>query len=159
MKSTKITLGIIVFIVFCIGAGLIIAHHSKDASTADSSAASTSATADATASGAASSDNSAASNFTDGTYTATGTYQSPAGPEGVKVTVTLKNDVITDSTVTSEATDGESKHYQAMFISGYRTYVNGKNIADVNVGKVSGSSLTGTGFNNALIQIMQEAKA
>lgn len=97
--------------------------------------------------------------YKDGTYTATGSYMSPGGPDQIKITLTLKNDVITDSTAVNMAGDPKSVRFQDMFISGYKTYVVGKNIADVKIGKVSGSSLTGTGFNDALAQIKVQAKA
>ena len=159
MKSTKITIGIIGFIIFCVGAGLIIARNSDDSTpnSTDTTTTATDTTGAAIPTPTPSSTSSAA--YKDGTFTATGTYQSPAGPEGVTVSVTLKNGIITDSTVTSNANDGESRRYQSEFISGYKTYVNGKNIDSVSVGKVSGSSLTGAGFNNALTKIKAEAKA
>jgi hypothetical protein len=46
-----------------------------------------------------------------------------------------------------------------MFVSGYKQYVVGKNIASIHLDRVSGSSLTGAGFNAALARIEIEAKA
>jgi hypothetical protein len=97
--------------------------------------------------------------YKDGTYTATGSYMSPGGLDHVGVTLTLKNDVVTGATVTNGAGDNTSKRYETMFISGYKQYVVGKNISAVAVTKVSGSSLTSKGFNNALAQIETQAKA
>ncbi len=97
--------------------------------------------------------------YKDGTYTATGSYMSPGGPDKVGVTLTLKNDIITDASVTPMPGDLKSAKFQDMFISGYKAFVVGKNIADVNLTKVSGSSLTPIGFNNALAQIKVQAKA
>ena len=100
-----------------------------------------------------------ASTYKDGTYTATGNYTSPGGPDNVVVTLTLQNGIVTDSTVVSGAQDPTSKRYQAMFIAGYKQYVTGKSIDSLNVGKVSGSSLTAQGFNAAVASIKTEASA
>ncbi len=100
-----------------------------------------------------------ASVYKNGTYTATGTYGSPAGYESISVTVTLANDIITSASVTPLARDRTSLRYQNYFISGYQSYVIGQNIANVNLTYVSGSSLTPAGFNSALSQIMTQAKA
>ena len=97
--------------------------------------------------------------YNDGTYSATGSYMSPGGYQQLGVTITLKNDIITSASVTNMASDGRSQRYQNMFISGYQQYVVGKNIADVHLTKVSGSSLTPSGFNDALAQIESQAKA
>lgn len=101
----------------------------------------------------------AASPYKDGTYTSVGSYRSPAGNESVDVTVILKDGIITGSTVVSEANDPNSKRYQGIFIANYKQYVNGKNIDEVNLSKVSGSSLTSAGFNAALAKIKIQAKA
>ena len=84
---------------------------------------------------------------------------SPGGEDQVTVTLTLAHDVITSVNVTPGAQDRTSQRYQDRFISGYKQYVVGKNIASVNVGVVSGSSLTPIGFNDALTQIKAQAKA
>jgi hypothetical protein len=100
-----------------------------------------------------------ASVYTDGTYSAIGSYMSPGGEEQISVTLTMTNDIITSASVTSAAGDRTSQRYQNDFISGYKQYVVGKNIADINLTRISGSSLTPIGFNNALAQIKAEAKA
>ena len=97
--------------------------------------------------------------YKNGTYSATGNYISPGGQEQVKVTVTLKDDVIVSSNVESLATRPNSVKFQGMFISGYTTFVVGKDIDSVVLDKVSGSSLTPKGFNDALSQIKVQAKA
>lgn len=107
----------------------------------------------------ASASSTAASPYKDGTYTATGDYDSPAGPESILVTLTLQDGVIVNSNVVSEAPDAHSQGYQEKFISGYKQYVIGKNIDQVNLGAVSGSSLTPQGFNNAVGTIKTEASA
>ncbi len=97
--------------------------------------------------------------YQDGTYTETGSYISPGGRESIDVTLTVADDVITDASVTSNATSGEAKEYQAEFISGYKTLVVGKDIDEVNLTRVAGSSLTSNGFNAAVELIKADAQA
>ncbi len=97
--------------------------------------------------------------YKDGTYSAVGDYHSPDGAESINVTLTLKNDIVTSATVTSNVAAPTSRNYQSMFISGYQAQVIGKDISTLNLTKVSGSSLTPRGFDNALAQIKSEAKA
>ncbi|MEK9155079.1 MAG: hypothetical protein AAB839_00350 [Patescibacteria group bacterium] len=99
----------------------------------------------------------ATSSYKDGTYTAVGDYRSPAGAETIDVSITLKNDIIVDATVTANATNAKSVTLQGAFISGYKVLVIGKNIDDVMLDKVSGSSLTPVGFNEALVEIKADA--
>ncbi|AZG45335.1 FMN-binding protein [Gordonia insulae] len=97
--------------------------------------------------------------YRNGEYTATGDYVSPGGPQQVGVTVTLSNNVITALTLDTSQTKGTSKEFQGKFASGIDALVVGKNIDDLDVHKVSGSSLTSTGFNDAIDQIKTEAQA
>ena len=97
--------------------------------------------------------------YKNGTYTADGSYQSPAGTETINVTLIIKNDIVIDSTVTGTSDNGRSQRYMSMFISNYKSYVTGKNIDSIQLDKVSGSSLTPNGFNDALSKIKVEAKA
>lgn len=96
--------------------------------------------------------------YKDGVYDVKGAYTSPAGPETIDVKLTLKDNVVTDAEVVSEATAPKSKFMQGAFISGYKEFVIGKNINDIHLEKVSGSSLTPMGFNDALEKIKSEAK-
>ncbi|GAC02140.1 hypothetical protein GONAM_45_00170 [Gordonia namibiensis NBRC 108229] len=95
--------------------------------------------------------------YKDGEYTAEGGYISPGGPQKVGVTVTLSNDVITAVSVDTSQTKGPSVEYQGKFAGGISDVVVGKNIDDIEVDKVSGSSLTSGGFNEAIEKIKQEA--
>jgi hypothetical protein len=97
--------------------------------------------------------------YTNGTYTERGTYRSPGGAESVNVTVTIENDIITAAEVKGSATAGESRQYQSEFISGYKKLVVGKDIDEVKLSRVAGSSLTSNGFNAALERIKADAKA
>jgi uncharacterized protein with FMN-binding domain len=96
--------------------------------------------------------------YKDGTYTASGTYQSPGGQDQVDVSLTIKNDIVTDANVTASG-DNTSKFYQGMFLANYKPLVVGKDISTLKLSKVSGSSLTSAGFNAAVQKIEVEAKA
>lgn len=95
--------------------------------------------------------------YTDGTYTADGSYQTPESIEKISVTVTLEGDVITAVEVTGDPQKAESKQYQGKFIGGIQSEVVGKNIDEISVSRVAGSSLTSGGFNDAITQIKAEA--
>ena len=97
------------------------------------------------------------SNYKNGTYTAEGDYTSPGGAEKVKVTVTIKDNLITDSQFASLATRPTSKKMQGLFSESYKALVVGKNINEINLDVVNGSSLTPIGFEDALKKIRQEA--
>ena len=79
--------------------------------------------------------------YKDGTYTAVGNYVSPGGPEEVGVTLTLKDDTIVDTSFEIKATRPKSVDMQTAFAENYKQYVVGKNIDEVNLSKVSSSSL------------------
>jgi hypothetical protein len=95
----------------------------------------------------------------DGTYTVTGGYQSPNGSESIGVTITIVDGIITEAEVDSFATQGTSNRYQSQFAGGIADEVVGKPLADVQVSRVAGSSLTGGGFNRALDEIRTLAQA
>lgn len=97
--------------------------------------------------------------YKNGTYTETGSYLSPGGRESVEVTVTIDNEVITSAEVKANAASRDSKEYQDKFISGYKSQVVGKNVDEVSLSRVAGSSLTSNGFNAALELIKADAAA
>ncbi len=97
--------------------------------------------------------------YNNGTYDAVGNYTSPGGEETIDVTLTLADGVITDATVASNATRPISKQMQSAFIEGFKEQVVGKNIDEVNVTKVSSSSLTPKGFMDALEKVKTQASA
>jgi len=116
-------------------------------------------TSGSSSSGTTPSGSTSLSSYKDGTYSATGSYNSPGGQESIAVSVTLKGDTVVDSTVESEADDPTAAQFQADFISGYKSLVVGKNINSIRLSRVSGSSLTSKGFNNALEQIKSQAQS
>lgn len=97
--------------------------------------------------------------YKDGTYTESGDYQAPSGTETVAVTLTLASGVVTAVTVVGDATDPTAKLHQGEFVSGISAIVVGKNIDDLQVDKVGGSSLTSGGFNAAVAVIKTDAAA
>ena len=97
--------------------------------------------------------------YTDGTYSAEGSYISPNGRETVDVEVTIEGNTITAVTVTPNPTNPTTERYQGMFASGIEAEVVGKAVDDVEVTRVAGSSLTGGGFTDALNAIKADALA
>jgi uncharacterized protein with FMN-binding domain len=97
--------------------------------------------------------------FKDGTYSALGKYTSPGGPSAVQVTVTLKGDTVTAVEVVPKAENTTAQGYESKFASGVGAKVVGKKLSELNVTKVSGSSLTSQGFDRAIEDIEQQAKA
>jgi len=97
--------------------------------------------------------------YKNGTYTAEGNYISPGGDEQILVKLTLKDEVIKDSQVESKVVRPNSKKFQKIFIENYKQFVIGKKIDEIKLDKVSGSSLTPKGFNDALEKIKTEAKS
>jgi uncharacterized protein with FMN-binding domain len=97
--------------------------------------------------------------YKDGTYTADGTYGTPAGQETLGVTITLSGGNITSAQVTNNAKSDVSKNFVDRFSKGYSTYVVGKYLDSVSLKSVSGASLTPKGFMDALANIKAQAKS
>ena len=95
----------------------------------------------------------------DGDYEGEGEYSNPGGQSKVKVELTLADGKISEIEVTPEATNGTSKGYQQKFAGGIADEVVGKSLDELDVSKVSGSSLTSQGFNQAIDQIKADASA
>lgn len=96
--------------------------------------------------------------YADGEYSASGSYIPPSNQtEEVDVTLTLENNVVTALTVNTSGNNPTSKQYQRKFTSGVQEQVVGRNINELDVHKVAGSSLTSSGFNKALDTIRAEA--
>jgi cytoskeletal protein RodZ len=135
-----------------------------DAQTTPAAQATSAATATATPSASASATTGSqaattTSTYKDGTYTAEGSYATPETVEKISVTVTLQDDVVTDVEVTGDPQASETKQYQSQFIGGISAAVVGKDIDQLSVSRVAGSSLTSGGFNKAIETIKTEAKA
>lgn len=96
--------------------------------------------------------------YNNGTYSATGSYVSPAGPEEVDIIITIKDDVVVDAAFMGKATHPTSKKNQDLFGAGFKEQVVGKSIDSISLGVVNGSSLTPKGFMDALIKIKAQAQ-
>lgn len=101
----------------------------------------------------------ASGSFKDGTYSADGSYQSPAGTGTITVKLTLANGIVTAISTNGHASDPTAKSYQDDFASGIAGKVVGKKINSLNVTNVSGSSLTSGGFDAAIKLIEASARA
>ena len=157
-KSNKAIVAVIVVVLLVAATTAVVALNNQPASTESSSDTATTTPPTTSESGT---NNATAStgNYKDGTYSATGSYSTPGGTESITLSVTLKGNVITDSTLTQHADSGESEEYQDRFASGYKSYVTGKNVNEVSLSRVAGSSLTSDGFDAALETIKNDAKA
>ena len=93
--------------------------------------------------------------YVDGQYTADGQYGGL--PSSIGVTVTLAGDIITDVRVTPRATDPTSLDLQNRFAAAVPTVVVGRDIDEIKVDRLAGSSGTPQGFNAALDRIKAQA--
>lgn len=109
-------------------------------------------------SGPASTTASSGSPYVDGTYSADGTYVSPNGTETVGVELTLASGTVTAVNITQHPSNPNTRKFQGEFAGGIAAQVVGKNIDELKVSKVAGSSLTSGGFNQALDKIKAEAQ-
>jgi len=100
-----------------------------------------------------------ANKYKNGSYDAEGYYRSPAGTEKVGVTLEVEDDTVVGVTFTAHATHPKSAAMQAAFKGGISAVVVGKSLDEIDVGVVSGSSLTGIGFDEAVAKIKLEAQS
>lgn len=105
----------------------------------------------------ATTDGTAAGDYSDGSYSATGEYRSPNGNESVSVELTLEDGIVTAVTVTPTTSSPTSQQFQTLFAGGIADEVVGESIDGLNVSRVAGSSLTSGGFNDAIEQIKADA--
>jgi uncharacterized protein with FMN-binding domain len=98
-----------------------------------------------------------ASGYRDGTYTATSSYRTPGGTQSIRVTLVISGGTIVDSTVTGLASGKTSQAFQQDFIANYQPFVTGRKLDQLNLTKVSSSSLTPNGFNRAVANIQGQA--
>ncbi|MGN6446839.1 FMN-binding protein [Amnibacterium sp.] len=94
----------------------------------------------------------------DGHYTALGKYVSPGGASAVDVELTLRDGTVTELHVTPKAENPTAQQYESHFASGVGAQAVGRKITELNVTKVSGSSLTSQGFDDAIAAIEAEAR-
>lgn len=97
--------------------------------------------------------------YTDGTYTAEGSYSTPETVETIEVTLSIEDGMVSAVEVVGDPQAAESQRYQSEFIGGISDEVVGVAVDDISVSRVAGSSLTSGGFNEALEVIKAEAAA
>lgn len=93
--------------------------------------------------------------YADGQYSAEGRYGGL--PSSIGVTVTLSADIVTDVSVTPHATDPTSLDLQKRFAAAVPSVVVGRDIDEIKVDRLAGSSGTPQGFNAALERIKEQA--
>jgi len=162
-RQLFVTLAVLIVIVVIVG-GVVLSNKDKGGDATNTSATASDASA-ATGSPANASDTptetdaEATSSYKDGNYSATGKYTSPGGGQEVTISVTLKDGVVTGTSAQSGANDAEGREYQGQFIAGYKSEVVGRSIDSIKLNRVSGSSLTSQGFNDAIETIKSQAKS
>ena len=127
-------------------------------SATESTPAAPAGSAAATASAGSSSLAGSGATYKDGTYSADGNYVSPNGTETVGVELTLAGGTVKDVNITQHPSNPNTRKFQGEFAGGIASQIVGKNIDELNVSKVAGSSLTSGGFNQAVEQIKSEAQ-
>lgn len=154
------------FISIAVIAGVVIfADHlraQKSSGVADTSQANTSqvaAPAADTTSQAVDTSTGTSGTYKDGTYSATNDYYVPHGTEEIKVTLSVKDGIVTGSSVENSESDHDSARYQEDFAAEYKSYVVGKKLSGIHLSYVAGASDTTQAFNDALSDIQNQAKA
>lgn len=161
-RSKAKLIATILTIVVVAGVVLVVDHlksERTEAATAQQSPTTSQVSVTPTTSSTTTQSTASTSSYKDGTYTDSSSYFVPPGNENIKVTLTLTNGVITGSTITNSEGDPTSAAYQQDFASVYKSYVVGKQIADVRLGVIAGASDTTRGFEAALSQIASQAQA
>lgn len=123
----------------------------------DSGTGSVGSTDNGTSGGTDSGTDTGAGSYADGTYSASGEYQSPNGTETLDVTITLQDDAITAVEVVGHGGSPNTVRFQGEFAGGIGAAVVGKRIDEISVSKIAGSSLASGGFNAAVEQIKADA--
>jgi hypothetical protein len=93
--------------------------------------------------------------YIDGVYSARGEYGGL--PSHITVTITLTDEIVSNTQVQPHATDPTSLDLQRRFADAVPAVVNGKHISEIKVGRLAGSSGTPDGFNDAIRQIKEQA--
>ncbi len=150
---------VIVLVGIVASAAIIVVNNSKDNNTSTTTEEFNHETHQHAPSDDASVDSTDVSEYKDGTYEAEGTYLSPGGRESIGLTVTIKDGIITETSLAMHGTSPEAKEYQGHFEHSYKELIVGKKVNGISLTRVAGSSLTSNGFNEALDEIRNEARA
>ncbi len=157
-KAKIVGLIVIVLLSTAATTGVVLVKNGRNSDALSSTTTQPSATASTY--GTAQTTNTTTSTYKDGAYTAQGSFYTPDGTEQIGVTIKLSGNNITSVSIDdSSIYSGTSFAYTERFINGLNSVVVGKNIDNVNVGRISGASLTPIGFNAALDTIKSQAKA
>ena len=148
---------IVIVLIGIVASVVIVVNANKD--TEDTQASPATSSQNTTETNNTTTESTDTSTFKDGSYSATGSYLSPGGRESVELTVTIKDGVITDTSITTDAASNDARRYQKLFADNYKEFVVGKKVNGLSLSRVAGSSLTSNGFNDALDEIRDEAKA
>ncbi len=95
--------------------------------------------------------------YTDGEYTASGSYQTPGGKEAIDVEISLSGDIVTAVVVHPQGLTPTALEFETLFAEGIGTEIIGKDIDTLSVSRIAGSTLTGGGFRRALDDIRKAA--
>jgi hypothetical protein len=157
LKRHPALAALVIVVLLGIAAGaVVLADKNKDSQQSTATSNQTSSTSSASTPSTSAAD--ANAQYKDGTYTKEGSYITPGGQESITVTVTLKDGIVTDSSVQNVANNRDSREYQSLFTNSYKSKVVGKPVGEISLSRVAGSSLTSSGFNDALEQIRNSAK-
>lgn len=98
--------------------------------------------------------------FKNGTYTASAAYVAPGrANHTVNLTLTIANDVVTESNITYTGDTVEtSTSYQKRFSNAYKAEVVGKSLEGISLARVGGASLTSGAFNKAVAEVKTKAQ-
>lgn len=118
----------------------------------------TACSSDTTTNNSNSSENNTSNNYKDGTYTASGTYQTPETKEEITVTLSIKDNTVSSVSIEADSNERESREYIARFKSGISGEIVGDKVDSISLTRVNGSSLTPKGFMVALNSIKSQAK-
>lgn len=94
--------------------------------------------------------------YKNGTYSKQVTYRTPDGTYNMNISITISNDIVTNSSVAFDAR-GARDSYSRRFLKSYPSQVDGKDFTNVNLSRVGGASLTTAAFNEALVKIKTKA--
>lgn len=97
--------------------------------------------------------------YKDGTYSAQGGYRSPAQDETMSIELVIENDAVSKATFFENPSNPTTAKMQGQFKAGFEQFVVGKNIDEINLTVVNGSSLTPKGFMDALAKIKVQAQS
>jgi uncharacterized protein with FMN-binding domain len=95
--------------------------------------------------------------YTDGTYVAEGGYTAPSGLAAITVSITVSDDAVSWVHVAPGTFVGDPFTFQDQFAKAVPDLVLGKDLDEVSVSRVAGSSLTSEAFNRAIDKIKTEA--